>query len=243
MCMSGADLATPTEIPGLSGVTLATGQGSHSIFDADGTVVSCGDNTYGQLGDGTTTQSATPVDVLGLPDVSVISLESSWNGSGALLENGDYYDWGYNKQGQMGVGNTETAITTAEQVNLEAPAAQVFQGGCEPAAAGATVALLKNGTVWSWGAGSLGQLGNGGTSDSDVPVHVSFSGNANIVEVVGGGAASFALSLKGTLWSWGSAEYGELGNGKVVGTVLVPTKVRAGPFTYVSSSAFNVSAY
>ena len=87
-------LVAPVEIPGLSNVSLATGQGYHSIFDVNGTVVSCGVNDFGELGDGTETRSATPVDVQGLPPgVAVESLEASWHGSGALMANGDYYDW------------------------------------------------------------------------------------------------------------------------------------------------------
>ena len=244
MCMSGTNLLTPTKIPDLSGVTLATGQGYHSIFDVNGTVVSCGVNHYGELGDGTRSRSESPVDVVGLPaGVAVKSLESSWHGSGALMANGTYYDWGYNEQGQAGIGNTERAVVSAEKVDLEAPVVQVFRGGCNHNAGGMTVALLNNGSVWSWGAGNLGELGNGTTKDSDVPVQTDVPPGVTFVEVVAGCAASYAVDSRGTMWSWGGAENGALGNGTVEGNVLKPTALTGGPYTSVSSSAFNVSGY
>lgn len=244
MCMSGTNLVAPVEIPGLSNVSLATGQGYHSIFDVNGTVVSCGVNDFGELGDGTETRSATPVDVQGLPPgVAVESLEASWHGSGALMANGDYYDWGYNKQGQAGVGTTQRNVATAVKVDLQAPAVQVFRGGCDQDAAGHTLALLNNGTVWAWGDGNHGQLGDGTKSDSAVPVQVTVHRHVNFVEVVAGCEASYAIDTAGSLWSWGGADEGALGNGTVKGDVKKPRTIAGGPYTYVSDSAFNASAY
>ena len=244
MCMTGTNLLVPTEIPGLSKVTLAAGQSYHSTFDDNGTVVSCGDNHFGELGDGTENHAATPVDVLGLPrGVAVESLESSWHGTGALLADGDYYDWGYNKQGQAGVGTTQADVATAVKVDLEAPVVQVFRGGCDRNAAGHTLAMLNNGTVWAWGDGNHGQLGTGAKVDAALPVQVAVPKHVTFAEVVAGCAASFAIDSTGTLWSWGGAENGALGNGTVMGDVRKPRAISGGPYTYVSSSAFNVSAY
>ena len=181
---------------------------------------------------------------MGLPSgVAVESLESSWHGTGALLANGDYYDWGYNKEGQAGVGISQPKIASAVEVELEAPAVQVFRGGCDTRAAGHTLALLSNGTVWAWGEGNDGQLGTGAKSDAALPVQVKVPKHVTYVEVVAGCQASFAIDSAGTMWSWGGAANGALGNGTVKGDVRKPRPIIGGPYTYVSSSAFNVSAY
>ena len=96
----------PSELP-LSDVTLATGARTHSLFESGGKVYACGSGQYGVLGTGTTANSSTPVPVVGLPSTArVTALTSSWEGSGALLDNGDYYNWGYNAAGQLGNGTT-----------------------------------------------------------------------------------------------------------------------------------------
>jgi len=68
-----------------------------------------------------------------------------------------------------------------------------------------------SGIVWTWGSNSNGQLGNGSTTDSNVPVHVI--GLSGVVAVAGGQAHSLALKSDGTVWAWGSNFYGQLGNG------------------------------
>jgi alpha-tubulin suppressor-like RCC1 family protein len=243
MCLKKTDLLKPKKVPGLSGVTLATGQGMHSLFDANGTVVACGLNPFGELGTGTKDRSLKPIAVVGLPEEPVLSLESSWHGSGALMADGTYYDWGFNRTGQMGLGNTKRSITTAQPVSLPTAAVQVFQGGSGVKATGQTVALLSDGTVWAWGAGESGELGNGTTVDSDVPVQVSVPDGVTFVEVASGGAASYAVDSTGTIWSWGRGEHGALGNGTSGGIVVTPTAIAGGPFTYVTTTAFNVAAF
>lgn len=79
----------------MSGVTLATGALTHSVFDSNCRLYASGSGQNGVLGDGSTTDSPTPTAVIGLPNtVDVTSLISSWGGAGALLSNGAYYDWG-----------------------------------------------------------------------------------------------------------------------------------------------------
>ena len=88
LCLSGLTALRPSELP-LSGVSLATGARTHSLFYSGGTVYACGAGLYGVLGTGSTANSSTPVPVTGLPSTpGVVALTSSWEGSGALLKNG-----------------------------------------------------------------------------------------------------------------------------------------------------------
>ncbi len=242
MCLSSENLLTPTMVPDLSDVTVLTGQGNHSLFDDDGTVVGCGGNGFGELGDGTQTPSATPVAVEGLPDEAVTSLESSWHGSGALMADGDYYDWGFNAHGEMGIGTTKQAIKTAEKVVLPATAVQVFQGGSINVN-GQSVALLSDGTVWAWGNGHAGQLGDGGNTYSDTPVQVSVPGGVSFVQVSSGGATSYAVDSTGKIWSWVIDKDGSLVDAMSSANALTHVRNPGGPFKYVTSTAINVAAY
>ncbi len=170
LCLSGLTELKPLELP-LSNVTLATGARTHSLFATGGSVSACGSAQYGALGTGSTTSSATPVPVVGLPtSVRVMALTSSWEGSGALFSNGAYYDWGYNADGQLGNGSTADSAVPI-RVPLPGAVRQAFQGGSGPAN-GQTVAILANGSVWAWGDNDRGQLGDGTRVSSDVPSRV-----------------------------------------------------------------------
>ena len=131
LCLPGGLLiARPAKIP-LPHVTLAAGARTHSLFDSDGTVYACGDGAYGELGNGSTASRPAPTAVLRLPEGKVKALTSSWGGSGALMADGSYYDWGYNQAGQLGDGST-TDSAVPVHVPLPGPVDQVFQGGSGP---------------------------------------------------------------------------------------------------------------
>ncbi len=238
LCLTGLTELRPGELP-LSDVTLATGARTHSLFDSGGRVVACGSGAYGVLGTGSSASSATPVGVVGLPSTErVTALTSSWEGSGALLGDGDYYNWGYNAAGQLGDGtNTDSAVPV--KVALPAPVRQAFQGG-SGARNGQTVAVLDDGTVWAWGDNDRGQLGNGTRVSSNVPLRVAVPSGVTFVAVSSGGYASYGIDRSGRLWAWGDNRSGQLGIGG--GTALVTRPVRVGVrLTQVTSTAQNVA--
>jgi alpha-tubulin suppressor-like RCC1 family protein len=227
----------PTQLP-VHDVTLATGAARHIVFDAGGTVSACGQGQSGQLGGGTNGRSATPVAVVGLPALGVTALTSSWMGSGALMSDGSYYDWGYNASGQLGNGTTANSAVPVH-VPLPAPAAQVSMGG-STGANGQTLALLTDGEVWTWGNGTYGQMGNGTFTSSPSPIQVIPPGGAHWVFVNSGGYASYALDAAGTLWSWGSNSVGQLGTGRRPAVSATPLHVGTA-MTRVSSTQDNVA--
>jgi alpha-tubulin suppressor-like RCC1 family protein len=239
LCLSGLTELRPIELV-LRGVTLATGARTHSLLDSGGKVYACGSGAYGVLGIGSTTNSSVPVPVVGLPGtLSVTALTSSWEGSGALLSNGSYYNWGYNAAGQLGNGSTANSDVPV-QVPLSETVRQVFQGGSGPKN-GQSVAILTNGAVWAWGDNDRGQLGNGTRTSSEVPLHVDVPNGVNFVTVNSGGFASYAIDRSGRLWAWGDNKSGQLGTGS--GMAMTTTPVNVGiRAAQVSSTAQNVSA-
>ena len=240
LCLSGLTELRPSELP-LSGVTLATGARTHSLFDSGGKVYACGAGEYGVLGTGSTASSSAPVPVVGLPSaVRVTALTSSWEGSGALLDNGTYYNWGYNAAGQLGNG-TPTNSDVPVQVALPEAVRDVFQGG-SGAKNGQTVAILGDGSVWAWGSNDRGQLGNGTRVSSDVPRRVDVPPGVTFVLVSSGGYASYAIDGSGRLWAWGDNKSGQLGTGSSTGGATKPVSVGI-RLTQVSSTAQNVAGF
>jgi alpha-tubulin suppressor-like RCC1 family protein len=238
LCLSGLVEAHPHQLP-LSDVTLATGARTHAVLDSEGTLFACGSGDAGELGIGSTASVSTPTPVVGLPGgVKITSLTSSWEGSGALLANGDYYNWGYNAAGQLGNGSTANS-TVPVRVDLPYPVRQVFQGGSGPKN-GQTVAILGDGETWAWGDNDRGQLGIGSRTSSDVPVRVHVPHGVTFVRASSGGYASYAIDRSGQLWAWGDNTSGQLGTGpgRRYATIPVDVGIR---LTQVSSTAQNVA--
>jgi alpha-tubulin suppressor-like RCC1 family protein len=192
----------PVPVSGLSGVTAIAAGGGHSLaLLSNGTVMAWGDNSEGQLGNGTTTNSDVPVPVSGLSGVTAIA--AGYGQSLALLSNGTVMAWGDNSEGQLGNGTT---------TNSDLPVAVSGLTGVTAIAGGEqSLALLSNGTVQAWGPNTYGDLGNGTTTNSDVPVPVS--GLSGVTAIAAGGSYGLALLRTGTVEAWGYNGSGQLGNG------------------------------
>jgi alpha-tubulin suppressor-like RCC1 family protein len=246
LCLSSStntfnSVLTPSRLP-LSGVTLATGALTHSLFDSHGRVYACGSGQNGVLGDGSTTSQPTPTAVVDLPTTSAVTaLTSSWGGAGALLGNGSYYDWGYNAAGQLGDGTTGGYSDVPVHVRLPSAVRLVSQGGSS-STNGQTIAILANGSVQTWGNNQDGQLGNGTRVNSDLPEEVSVPTGVTFSQVNSGGSASYAIDSSGRLWSWGSNDNGQLGTGSSIKFVTHPVDVGI-DLTQVSSTAYNVAGF
>lgn len=168
----------------------------------------------GLLGDGTTNQATTPVDMVGVSDATQISMGS--NGGCLRTSAGSVKCWG--SVFHRGDGNPGGAL---------APVTASITGVVKVSAGGRhACALRSDGTVWCWGENTQGQLGNGSTTDSLVPVQVS--GLTDAVDVAAGGfnGASCAVRANGTVWCWGDDEYRQLGDGNMSTTdTTTPTQV------------------
>lgn len=220
---------TPQQVNGLPGplAAIAAG-GDHSLaVTASGAVYAWGLNGAGQLGNGTTSNSATPVQVQGLPDPSsspanrVIDVAAGANHSLALTQDGRVFAWGSDQDGQLGISNLQQCngqlcLTTATQVtNLPNPATNPAKA----IAAGAnhSLALLRDGSVWAWGSDSAGQIGSpvnglcGLTSCSVSPIQVSSL--SGVASIAAGANHSLAATTSGAVYAWGDNTYGQLGAG------------------------------
>jgi alpha-tubulin suppressor-like RCC1 family protein len=154
----------------LTGVaTIAAGGGSdhnrHSIIiKSDGSPWTFGYNAQGELGDGTTTASNTPVAVSGLTGVTGVAAGSNF--TTALKGDGTVWSWGYNVSGQLGDGTANEQHTPVQVSGLGSVVALVAGG--EHA-----LVIKSDGTVWAWGGNGNGGLGDGTTTFRNVPVEVT----------------------------------------------------------------------
>ena len=124
--------------------------------------------------------------------------------------------WGDNMQGQLGNGANGTSNVAAVPVSFLTVITAISGGG------GHSIALKNDGTVWTWGANSTGQLGNGTNFFSNVPVQVSSL--TGMIAIDAGPGHSIALKNDGTVWTWGYNYYGQLGNGNTTNS-NVPVQV------------------
>ena len=227
--------STPVQLP-FAKVTALAGASNHTVFDSGGILYACGQNLSGSLGDGQTGPSTTPRRVAGLNGSSVVSLVAAFANTGALLSDGDYYDWGLNTAGQLGNGGHKQSDVPV-RVSLPGPVTQAALGGSYWTN-GQSVVLLSDGSVWAWGDGQRGQLGDGVARSRRSPVRVHVPAGPGITSLATGGSTSYAVSTAGDVYAWGASHLGQIGNGKTA-TKLVPVLVTSGA-TAVSATAGNV---
>ncbi|MFL6335175.1 MAG: S8 family serine peptidase [Pyrinomonadaceae bacterium] len=161
---NASSTATPVQIAGLSNVTTVAAGGYHAVaLKADGTLVSWGNNQYGQLGDGGGPSNPTPRAVSGLSNVAAVA--AGLQHTLALKSDGTVWAWGRNFNGQVG-NNSTTDRPVPVQVALGGAATAVAAGLQHSGA------VLADGSVKTWGANSSGQLGDRTRVDHAVPVPV-----------------------------------------------------------------------
>jgi hypothetical protein len=229
--------STPVELP-FSGVTTLAGADAHALYDADGTVYACGSGMEGALGLGSTASSTRPARVPALAGADVVKLVAAFADSGALLSDGEYLDWGLNGNGQLGDGEIGGFSDVPVRVNLPHPVAQVAQGG-STWGNGQTLAVLRNGTLWVWGANYAGQLDNG-TADvgTAFALRIGLPAGASVLGLATGSGTCYVMTASGTVYAWGANYAGQVGNGT---TQEQPTPVVvASGATQISSTANNV---
>jgi len=212
----------PVFVSSLSDAVQISAGGSHNVAArANWRATAWGVND-GRLGDGTTNHSNTPVQVLNLTGVASVS--ASETHSLALLTNGTVWAWGLNGFGQLGNGTPSFLEATPVQVAGLTDVVRVAAGS------GFSVGLKSDGTVWTWGQNHFGQLGDGTNTARSLAAPIALSGVVAIASGQHFALAVLSPALNGQVWTWGTNENGELGNGSDVAS-NVP--VRAAGITNV----------
>ena len=163
-------------------------------------------NTQGQESTASNRVQATPI-------VAVVPMGFSKIAAGgavsyAIKNDGSLWAWGCNGRGQLGNGTTTNSLTPI-QVSRLTNVSMVAAGG--PSGYEPVVALKNDGTVWTWGSNESGQLGDGTTNNCKIPAQVA--GLSNVTGVYATRYAVFAVKNDGTAWGMGQNEWSQLGDG------------------------------
>jgi len=196
----------PISVTGLPSIdAIAAGRMYTLALADDGIIWAWGQNESGQFGNGSKKEAnSTPLKVTTISGVAAIAAGSDH--TIALRSDGKIWTWGANASGQLGIGTYSLPVaspslvldfTTASPVAISAGSAH-------------TVVLMDDGTVWTWGDNTYGQLGDGTLDKKNLPVHVpALSG---VCAIATGGSHTLALKTDGTIWGWGNNTNKQLGH-------------------------------
>lgn len=201
--------------------------GTHTLaLTSEGKVYAWGGNNAGQLGDNTVVNRGAPVEVNTVSGVSslagkmVVAIAAGNAHSLALCSDGSVSAWGYNYDGQLGIGMpSNSSVPVAVSTTAGTSALQGKFVTSVASGSSHSLVLCADGTLVAWGGNSSGQLGDGSYTQRRLPVAVNTAEGPSalygkiVVSVTGGAAHSLALCHDGSLVAWGENVQGQLGDG------------------------------
>jgi alpha-tubulin suppressor-like RCC1 family protein len=202
-------------------IEVAAGSNHTCARKTDGTVWCWGYGHNGELGDGhSNLQDPIPTQVVNL-DTNAVQISAGGSHSCAVKNDGTAWCWGRNAYGEIGDGTDINRGVPTQITSLGNSVSEISAGFYH------TCARKTDGTVWCWGWNVSGQLGDGTTTNKNLPVQVTLLGSDAAQLSLGGNyeyGQSCALKTNGTVWCWGNNIYGQLGNGQTALVVSSPVQ-------------------
>ena len=196
---------------------------NHTLVMQEGQVFAWGENTYGQLGDGTLSPTGIQVPALNLDHI--IAVSAGRRHSMALRADGAVFVWGDNTYGQLGTGGPASSIPVQLTAVSDIIDIQAGDFHC--------LALKSDGTIISWGANTNGELGQGTISASAGPGNVinpTGSGNLSGITLISAGARHSLAILDGNVLAWGDNSNTQLGRFSAMANSSIPIYIETGKF-------------
>ena len=202
------DRTIPTAVGGTSRTfcQISAGQYHTLALDKNGKAWAWGANFFTILGVSALTQSALVPVAVGGSTRTFCEIQCGEQTSFAIDKNGKLWVWGYNASGHLGINSFVGSISTPTAVYGTKTFCKVSSGRYN------TLAIDKNGKLWSWGQNDVGQLGDGTTADKYTPVAVCITGKT-FCQIEAGFDVGIAMDKDNKVWSWGNDASGQLGIG------------------------------
>jgi len=199
---------------------MANGFGHTACIKTDGRLWTWGWNFRGQLGDNTTAGKSSPVQTVAAGTNWKLVSGGQFH-TACIKTDGTLWTWGDNSQGQLGdntIANKSSPVqTVAGGTNWKLVASGNYH----------TAAIKTDGTLWTWGLNTDGQLGDNTIANKSSPVQ-TVSGGTNWKLVAAGSYHTACIKTDGTLWLWGRNTYGQLGDGSSIVHRSSPIQTVAG---------------
>ena len=208
-------LATSVDAAALT-PAIAAGRNHTVALKSDGSLWAWGNNSSGQLGDGSSNASSSPRSI----GSGYAAISAGGSHTLALKADGSLWAWGNNSAGQLGDGSSNAgAVPRQVAASFSAVAAGENH----------SLALKADGSLWTWGDNTSGQLGDGTTNSGRVPARIA----EGYMAIAAGWNHSLALKADGSIWAWGNNGYLQLGDG-TTNAGSVPRQIVSG-FTAIAA--------
>lgn len=218
---------TPVQVSGLTNIVDIDAGSQHSLaVDSSGNVYAWGANTSGQLGDNSTTDSFSPVQVTNTAGTGVfgaaVAVNAGGNSSLVINEAGSLYGFGNNSADQLGLASAE--YDTPQQILTSVSDADI--------SGFSSVVLRNDGTVYHMGDVFSGIADGGGNPIAGYSTPTQVAGLSDMVEVRTNGVTTFATDVDGFTYAWGQNSYAQAGTNSTT-DVTTPTLISVGSQTFV----------
>ena len=199
-------------------ISLGLGNNHSSAITSNGRLFTWGENSFGQLGNGSTTATNVPTEITHQFNLQtgdkIVSISLGYLHSSAITSNGRLFTWGANYSGQLGdktLTNRHVPKEITYNFDLRSgdKIASVVLGGYHSSA------ITSNGRIFTWGSNGSGQLGNGTTTNKSIPIEITYNigirDNDQVLSLSLGLNHSSAIISSGRISTWGNNTYVDLG--------------------------------
>ena len=213
----GTSVRTPVSVEGAvkTFCKISLGAQHTTAIDKNGRAWAWGNNSYGQLGDNSTTNRATPVSVAGAVK-TFCEISAGGSGGGqqqytlAIDKNGAAWGWGSIFGAFLGDGSVFSRRTPVSVVGAVKTFCRIAAGSSDH-----TIAIDKNGRVWGWGSNGNGKIGDNSTTSRATPVSIAGTVKT-FCQIATGEIRTLAIDRNGRAWGWGQNFAGQIGDGTLL---------------------------
>jgi gliding motility-associated-like protein len=210
---------TPIELSAPNGepwTAVSVGRVHSMGLTSSGALYTWGSNSIGQIGDGGSTDDLRPNPVRIMPEKVWVKIQASELSSFAVDKDGKLYAWGSNSEGILGDGSSTDRSVPTEAVKINELNKNLAAGSAQLVPGYRQMVLVVDGELYTWGGNTFGELGNGTTTSSLIPIEITIPDvktGETWVRASAGNSFTHGLTSEGRLFGWGTNTAGSIGDG------------------------------